>query len=152
MEMSKIMRVLMDNGYELIPDKADFLVNVYHNKVEEYELDVIRVYKNGKPAKTIYKDGPGNYIFLDRSDPELTKYQQVIDVYNKLTTDEIFNEIPAEVTKRFYDDSFIENVCLSYRHDYGLMDPEQRKLIRFECMEFMRAMINNWNTYNRNNK
>lgn len=48
------------------------------------------------------------------------------------------------VKARFSDEDFITNVCLSYRHDYGLLDENERALIRFECKEWLRAIVNNW--------
>lgn len=48
------------------------------------------------------------------------------------------------VKARFSDEDFITNVCLSYRHDYGLLDENERVLIRFECKEWLRAIVNNW--------
>ena len=45
----------------------------------------------------------------------------------------------------FSDDKFINNVCLSYSHDFGFMEKEKQKRVLFECKEWMRAIINNWN-------
>ena len=45
---------------------------------------------------------------------------------------------------RFSDEVFIINVCLSFRHDYGLMEVNERNQLQFECKEWMRAIINNW--------
>lgn len=50
----------------------------------------------------------------------------------------------ASVKARFSDEDFITNVCLSYRHDYGLLGANERNLIRFECKEWLRAIVNNW--------
>lgn len=47
-----------------------------------------------------------------------------------------------KLIKLFSDDKFIENVCLSYRHDFGLMSDAQKNLI-FSCKEWMRAITNN---------
>ena len=49
----------------------------------------------------------------------------------------------ADLT-RFDSDKFIENVCLSFRHDYGLMAEQDRQRLRFDCKEWMRAITNNW--------
>ena len=38
---------------------------------------------------------------------------------------------------------FMENNCLSYRHDFGLMSDEERSALRFEYREWIRAMYNN---------
>lgn len=50
----------------------------------------------------------------------------------------------SECYARFSDEDFITNVCLSYRHDYGLLGANERNLIRFECKEWLRAIVNNW--------
>lgn len=41
------------------------------------------------------------------------------------------------------DDKFIYNICLSYRHDFGLLNDEDKKLIEFEAKEWIRAILNN---------
>lgn len=43
----------------------------------------------------------------------------------------------------FNSDTFIDNVCLSYRHDFGLMAEQDKQRLRFECKEWMRAISNN---------
>lgn len=46
--------------------------------------------------------------------------------------------------KDHYESSeFIDNVCLSYRHDFGLLSEEEKKKVRFECEEWFRAIRNN---------
>ena len=47
--------------------------------------------------------------------------------------------------KLFSDESFIGNVCLSYRHDFGLMNDEDKEKLKFQCKEWMRSIINNFN-------
>jgi hypothetical protein len=47
------------------------------------------------------------------------------------------------VSNRFSDDKFVENVCLSYDHSYGLMNKEEQKKVVFDCKEWMRAIKNN---------
>ena len=48
------------------------------------------------------------------------------------------------VISRFNSDTFINNVCLSYDHSFGLMTEDEQKRLRFECKEWMRAISNNW--------
>jgi len=48
------------------------------------------------------------------------------------------------VRQRFSSDKFIENVCLSWRHDFGLLAEQDKQLIRFDCKEWMRAIDNNY--------
>lgn len=49
-----------------------------------------------------------------------------------------------DVMARFSNENFITNVCLSFRHDYGLMSANERNILRFECKEWLRAIVNNW--------
>lgn len=48
---------------------------------------------------------------------------------------------------RFDSKVFIDNVCLSCRHDFGLMSEEDKEKLRFECKEWMRAIRNNWSHF-----
>lgn len=48
-----------------------------------------------------------------------------------------------DINKRKNDDKFIGNVCMSYRHDFGLMSDEDRKKLIFEAKEWIRTIINN---------
>lgn len=50
----------------------------------------------------------------------------------------------GDVISSFNSDTFIDNVCLSYRHDFGLIAEQDRQRLRFECKEWMRAISNNW--------
>ncbi len=51
--------------------------------------------------------------------------------------------IIPNVSNRFSDPKFIDNCCISYRHDFGLLDKESQDKLRFECKEWMRAIKNN---------
>jgi len=51
----------------------------------------------------------------------------------------------SEIVTVFKDSKYILNVCLSYRHDFGLLPEDEQKKIMFECKEWMRAITNNWN-------
>jgi len=48
------------------------------------------------------------------------------------------------INSRFDNDKFIENVCLSYNHGFGLMAEQDKQALRLECKEWMRAIKNNW--------
>jgi len=41
------------------------------------------------------------------------------------------------------DNKFISNICLSYRHDFGLLNDKEKDAIVFECKEWIRAIENN---------
>lgn len=52
-----------------------------------------------------------------------------------------------DVISRFNSNVFIDNICLSYRHDFGLMAEQDKQKLRFECKEWMRSISNNWEHY-----
>jgi hypothetical protein len=41
------------------------------------------------------------------------------------------------------NDKFIINCCLSYRHDFGLLNKKEQQFIIFQCKEWFHAIINN---------
>lgn len=41
------------------------------------------------------------------------------------------------------DLAFIDNVCLSYRHDFGLMKENEQNNLRVECKYWLISIINN---------
>jgi hypothetical protein len=47
------------------------------------------------------------------------------------------------INKLFKSEDFIQNVCLSYRHDFGMIEEIDKKALVFECKEWMRVIINN---------
>lgn len=52
--------------------------------------------------------------------------------------------IPVVSNSALYNNSkLIDNMCISYRHDFGLMKKEQQDRLRFECKEWLRAYENN---------
>ena len=63
---------------------------------------------------------------------------------NKNELDTQGNGIMSDVISRFASDNFIDNVCLSYRHDFGLMVEQDKQRMRLECKEWMRSIENNW--------
>lgn len=66
---------------------------------------------------------------------------------NNLNKDTIQQSCLDAVKNRFNSDIFIDNVCLSYRHDFGLMAEKNRQMLRFECKEWMRSIVNNWDYF-----
>lgn len=37
----------------------------------------------------------------------------------------------------------VENMCMSYRHDFGLMAEQDKQALRLECIEWIHAYENN---------
>ena len=40
--------------------------------------------------------------------------------------------------------NFIQNMCISYRHDYGLLSDSDRRLVELQCKEWLRSLSNNF--------
>ena len=36
-------------------------------------------------------------------------------------------------------ESFVDSICLTYRHDFGLLREEEKNKVRFECREWLHA-------------
>ena len=78
-------------GYELEEETVTFSRNVYHNDTEEYTASVIKVYKDGEPAKTKYADGWGEFRFFDLGNK--TYLQQVYEVFQREFPNYVFQFI-----------------------------------------------------------
>ena len=95
-------------------------------------------------------DGSGDDIWVDRDVTygEAAKirldFQDYQDELMRRNTGAPPRPATNDVMILFNSDVFIENVCLSFRHDYGLMPERDRERLRFECKEWMRAISNNW--------
>ena len=82
---------------------------------------------------------------------EVADYTSKLNLKNRIMNTEktsLENERQSsclgDIISRFNSDTFIDNVCLSYRHDFGLIAEQDRQRLRFECKEWMRAISNNW--------
>ena len=85
-----------------------------------------------------------NHPYIYSSDGEIPyDVTELLDEYAKYVTNYILEHNNMSVSSRFNDDKFIGNVCISYRHDFGLMNEKQRNELIFECKEWMRAIKNN---------
>lgn len=65
---------------------------------------------------------------------------------NKFLRDTVCKQltIPRVNNSALQDNNkLIENMCMSYRHDFGLMKEEEKNSLRFECKEWLRAYENN---------
>ena len=83
---------------------------------------------------------------LNKQNKELiVKNMDLQEQLRKLqASDKASNCILGAVISRFNSDIFIDNVCLSYIHDFGLIAEQDKQRLRFECKEWMRAISNNW--------
>ena len=41
------------------------------------------------------------------------------------------------------NDSFIGNICLTYRHDFGLLNTDSKSMLIFQCKEWLNAIRKN---------
>jgi hypothetical protein len=94
--------------------------------------------KLGTPWQTI-ANKPAPYV---KPEPPVPPEGHVIneDQQPQKTKDNSNTETPYSVPT---DDNFIGNVCLSYDHGLGLLTPELREYIIFQCKEWIRAINNN---------
>lgn len=76
----------------------------------------------------------------NRSTRDLSPLEQWLILQLKLVKES--DSLPC-VSDRFDDPKFIQNCCISYRHDYGLLNEGTRGLIEAEVKEVMRAIKNN---------
>ena len=55
------------------------------------------------------------------------------------------DRIPPTVSNSALQDNskLVDNMCMSYRHDFGLMAEQDKQSLRFECKEWLRAYENN---------
>ena len=52
--------------------------------------------------------------------------------------------LPLVSNSALQDNSkLVDNMCMSYRHDFGLMAEQDKQSLRFECKEWLRAYENN---------
>ena len=49
-----------------------------------------------------------------------------------------------KLEKLFSDEFFIDDVCLSVRHDFGLMNDNDKEYMRLQCKEWMRSILYNY--------
>lgn len=75
---------------------------------------------------------------------KLNLKNRIMNTEKTLLENERQSSCLGDVISRFNSDTFIDNVCLSYRHDFGLIAEQDRQRLKFECKEWMRAISNNW--------
>lgn len=74
---------------------------------------------------------PTEILFTHEPYPSIKIFS--VEEYEKL--EKIFS-IPI-------DDNFIQNICLSYRHDFGLLEKDVQDIMKFNAKEWIRAINNN---------
>ena len=80
----------------------------------------------------------------------MDKYTDINNILSSIESGELKTPNAFSMLKKYIitdnhrlDDKFIYNICLSYRHDFGLLNDEDKKLIEFEAKEWIRAILNN---------
>lgn len=61
----------------------------------------------------------------------------------KESTEELATDIKSGLLTTLSSQEFIDNVCLSYRHDFGLMSEEEKRQTRYHCKLWLNAIENN---------
>jgi len=54
--------------------------------------------------------------------------------------DTVTTNSSSPITEAANNDRIINSACLSYRHDFGLMNKKEQDKLRDECKEWMRAI------------
>lgn len=49
----------------------------------------------------------------------------------------------TKIESDFNSETFINNVCFGFRHDFGLMSESDKERLRFECKQWIRSINNN---------
>lgn len=62
---------------------------------------------------------------------------------NKIKKDNNLGIDVDKLSEILNDEKFKYNMCLSYRHDFGLLPKEQQNSIMFDASEWVRLIINN---------
>ena len=101
--------------------------------------------KHTNPGKIISQGEDGLYhiYYPNNQSKTLTQEQMDIDVAGGYLKE----YIKPAIQNRFDSDVFIDNVCLSYDHSFGLMNEKDKSYLRFQCKEWMRAIRNNWDHF-----
>lgn len=74
----------------------------------------------------------------------LKESNSIVTSDNTIPVQPVFPFKESELIKKiFISDKFIQNVCLSYRHDFGLIAEQDKQRLIFECKEWLRAISNN---------
>jgi len=73
--------------------------------------------------------------------------QALLKVWNECEQEKAVKNnavLPLVSNSALKDNSkLVDNMCMSYRHDFGLMAEQDKQTLRFECKEWLRAYENN---------
>lgn len=88
---------------------------------------------NDHPSETGLDGYPYDYFILNHGDMN----------YLRNEVGMLMRAINAEDAAKAKEDLLVDNMCLSYRHDFGLMSPQDKQDLRIQCREWLRAYRNN---------
>ena len=75
------------------------------------------------------------------------KRKQLDDAFEKELNELIEREAalrqPPVIGSVQDNSNLVDNMCMSYRHDFGFMAEQDKHALRFECKEWLRAYENN---------
>ena len=73
--------------------------------------------------------------------------QALLKVWNECEQEKAVKNnavLPHVSNSALQDNSkLVDNMCMSYRHNFGLMAEQDKQELRFECKEWLRAYENN---------
>lgn len=122
------IKILNQNGFEVKEGIYEYSENEYHNKVVNHEIKVYKVYRNGVD------------IFKDQISYELGSNKAVDKCFENILKGKLYNILMNDFLEIPSDINFINEVCMSYRHDFGLLSEKEKELVRFECLRWIQLI------------
>jgi hypothetical protein len=120
--------------------EINLLQSENHNFVETYQSDIVPLIGDYIVLKDLKNFVVKERLFSTTNINAVVLIGEIKENIFGLSKDKEnkkdFNELSEEPV-------FIDNICLSYRHDFGLMDKHDKELIRFNAKEWLRAIRNN---------
>jgi hypothetical protein len=149
----------MDRGLYLLIEARDrgfFNVNNYFTTYNDLSLyrnhyysDISENYRYEEYSDSLYIPmiGVDNYSCGTMCIYKKGVWGKVIsatEINPNETETKVESHLIDELTERFNSETFIDNVCLSYRHDFGFLSEDEKDTTRRQCREWMSLITNNW--------
>jgi hypothetical protein len=79
---------------------------------------------------------------IDEQQREIASLIADVRTYQGIVAEQAaeIERLRARVAELELTDTQVRSACLSYRHDYGLMDAKARGILEFQCREWWRAI------------
>jgi hypothetical protein len=129
------IKVLIKNGFQIKEDVYEYSEKEYHNRIIDKEMNVLKVLKGDQDIDPKFRyESFGKYGAVEKCFDNILKEK----MYNILMNDNGWKDFEIPLHK-----DFIDNVCLTYRHDFGLLSDEEKELLRYECNDWITSINKN---------